>query len=53
MRLAADVEYVSSRDYFKDFGEEPEEYNKDQAQSVLTASRNWRKLNLTGLLKYT
>jgi len=53
VRLAADVEYVSSRDYFEDFGEEAEEYNKDQAQSVLTASRNWRKLNLTGLLKYT
>jgi len=53
VRLAADVEYVSSRDYFEDFGEVAEEYNKDQAQSVVTASRNWRKVNLTGQLKYT
>lgn len=53
VRLAADVEYVSSRDYFADFGEVAEEYNKDQAQSVVTASRSWRKVNLTGQLKYT
>jgi len=52
VRLAADVEYVSSRDYFMDFGEVAEEYNKNQAQTVITASRNWRKLNLTGLFKY-
>ncbi len=53
VRLAADVEYVSSRDYFADFGEVAEEYNKDQAQSVVTASRYWRRANLTGQLKYT
>jgi LPS-assembly protein len=53
VRLSADVEYVSSRDYFDDFGEVAEEYNKDKAQSVVTASRNWEKLNLTGQLKYT
>ena len=53
VRLSADVEYVSSRDYFDDFGEAAGEYNKDKAQSVVTASRNWEKLNLTGLLKYT
>lgn len=53
VRLAADVEYVSSRDYFDDFGEVAGEYNKDKAQSVVTASRNWGKLNLTGQLKYT
>ncbi len=53
VRLAADVEYVSSRDYFEDFGEAAEEYNKDQAQSVVTASRSWQKTNLTGQLKYT
>lgn len=53
VRLAADVEYVSSRDYFADFGEVAEEYNKDQAQSVVAASRSWRKVNLTGQLKYT
>ena len=53
VRLAADAEYVSSRDYFADFGEVAEEYNKDQAQSVLTASRHWQKVNLSGQLKYT
>lgn len=53
VRLTADVEYVSSRDYFEDFGEVAEEYNKDQVQSVVTASRAWRKVNLTGQLKYT
>lgn len=53
VHLAADVEYVSSRDYFDDFGEVAEEYNKDNAQSVVTLSRNWRKVNLSGQLKYT
>ena len=53
VRLAADVEYVSSRDYFDDFGEVAGEYNKDKAQSVVTASRNWEKMNLTVQLKYT
>jgi LPS-assembly protein len=53
VRLMADVEYVSSRDYFEDFGEEAEEYTRDKAQSVVAASRNWEKINLTGQLKYT
>jgi len=53
VRLVADVEYVSSRDYFEDFGEVAEEYTRDKAQSVVAASRNWEKTNLTGLLKYT
>lgn len=53
VRLAADVEYVSSRDYFEDFGEVAGEYNKDQVQSVVVAARNWQKLNLTGQFKYT
>jgi LPS-assembly protein len=53
VRLVADVEYVSSRDYFEDFGEVAEEYTRDKAQSVVAASRNWEKTNLTGQLKYT
>jgi len=53
VRLTADVEYVSSLDYFEDFGEEAGEYNKVQAQSVLFVGRNWEKNNLTGLFKYT
>ncbi|BCR04084.1 LPS-assembly protein LptD [Desulfuromonas versatilis] len=53
VRMAADVEYVSSRDYFEDFGEVSGEYNKDKAQSVLYLSRNWDKSHLGGQLKYT
>ncbi len=53
VQMAADVEYVSSRDYFEDFGEIAEEYNKDKAESVVRFGRNWRKHNLTGQLKYT
>ncbi|PLX83605.1 MAG: hypothetical protein C0617_10725 [Desulfuromonas sp.] len=51
--FSADVEHVSSRDYFMDFGEEAEEYTRDQAQSVVYASRHWAKLNLAGQFKYT
>lgn len=53
VRLTADVEYVSSRDYFEDFGVVAGEYNKDQAQSVLALSRLWPKYSLTGQVKYT
>ncbi|MBE0598905.1 MAG: LPS-assembly protein LptD, partial [Desulfuromonadales bacterium] len=53
VRLVADVEYVSSRDYYEDFGVEVGEYNKDQAQSVLALSRLWPKYSLTGQAKYT
>lgn len=53
VRLTADVEYVSSRDYFSDFGQVAEEYNKDQVQSTVAAARQWGPLNVTGQLKYT
>ncbi len=53
VRLTADVEYVNSRDYFEDFGEVAGEYNQDQVQSVITATRNWRLTSLSALLKYT
>lgn len=52
-RLKADVEYVSSRDYWEDFGKVAGEYNKDEVESTVSASRNWRKLNLTTQIKYT
>ncbi len=52
VRMAADVEYVSTRDYFEDFGEVAEEFNKDQAQSILYFSRNWSKFNLAGQMKF-
>ncbi len=53
VRMAADLEYVSSRDYFEDFGEVSGEYNKDKAQSVLYLSRAWDKYHLGGQFKYT
>ena len=52
VRLSADVEYVNNREYFAEFGEVAEEYNKDKTESVVTASRSWDKTSLTGQLKY-
>lgn len=53
VRLTADVQWVSSRDYFEDFGEVAGEYNREEAQSVVALSRQWqRRYNLTGQLKY-
>ena len=52
VRLAADVEYVNNRDYFTEFGEVAEEYNKDTTESVVSASRSWGKTSLTGQVKY-
>ncbi len=52
VRLSADVEYVNNREYFAEFGEVAEEYNKDKTESVVTASRSWGKNSLTGQLKY-
>ncbi len=52
VRLAADVEYVNRRDYFAEFGEVVEEYNKDKTESTITASRNWIRTSLSGQLKY-
>ncbi|BCA80423.1 LPS assembly protein LptD [Desulfuromonas sp. AOP6] len=51
-RLAADVEYVSSRDYFEDFGDIAGEYNKDQTKSTVYVSRSWGKTNGTAQLQY-
>lgn len=52
VRLSADVEYVNNRDYFAEFGEVAEEYNKDKTESVISANRSWGKTSLTGQLKY-
>ncbi|MDW7644189.1 MAG: LPS assembly protein LptD [Desulfuromonadales bacterium] len=52
VRLAADVEYVSSRDYFEDFGDIAGEYNKDQTKSTVYLSRSWGKTNATAQLQY-
>jgi LPS-assembly protein len=53
VRLSADTEYVSDRDYFADFGEEAGEYNKDQSLSIVALSRNWGLYNLVGELRYS
>ena len=52
IRLAADVEYVNRREYFEDFGENADEYNRDYTVSTLMVQRNWEKLNLTGFARY-
>ncbi|MBN1140733.1 MAG: LPS-assembly protein LptD [Deltaproteobacteria bacterium] len=52
VRLVADVEYVDEKDFFEDFGEEAEEYNRETVQSVVFAQRNWEKLNLGTQVKY-
>lgn len=53
VRLTADVDYISDRDFFADFGEAAGEYNKDKTDSVIAASRHWGKNNLAGQVKYT
>ncbi len=50
--LGADVEYVSERDYFDEFGQIAEEYNKDKTESVVYLNRSNGHLAFTGQLKY-
>jgi len=52
IRLAADVEIVSDREYFEDFGEQAGEFNRDKTESKVFLSRNWGKTDLTGQIKY-
>jgi LPS-assembly protein len=52
VRLATNVEYVSSRDYFEDFGRVADDYTKQKAESVVMLSRHWDSVNLSGQLKY-
>jgi LPS-assembly protein len=52
VRLVADVNYVDKKDYFDDFGQDAEEYNKETVESVVFAQRNWDKLNLGAQVKY-
>lgn len=53
VRMAVDAEYVNDDEYFEDFGEVADEYNKDKVESTLSLSKNWEKFNLVGQLKYT
>jgi LPS-assembly protein len=52
VHLSADVEYVSSRDYFSNFGQVAGEYNKAFVESVVYLARNWDKVNLSGQVDY-
>lgn len=53
VKMVADVEYVNDDQYFEDFGDQAEEYNKDKVESVFSLSKNWGKYNLVGQVKYT
>ena len=53
VRLVADVEYVSEKDYFSDFGKTAAEYNKDEVESNVILSRQFGNWTATGLCKYT
>ena len=52
VQLSADVDFVSSRDYYADFGENYNVYTRDQAPTVVYLARNWDKLNLSGQFRY-
>lgn len=52
-RFSADVEYVSDREYFEDFGTVAEEYDKDEVESTVALSRQWGNCNMTAELLYT
>lgn len=53
VRVSADIEYVNDDDYFDDFGDVAEEYNKDSVESVFSLTKNWGKASLVGEMKYT
>jgi LPS-assembly protein len=52
VRFGADVQYVSDRDYFINFGESAGEYNRDLVESKVFVARHWGKSNLGAQLKY-
>ena len=52
VHLTADVDFVSSRDYYADFGEYYKIYTRDKAETVIYLARNWEKVNLAGQFKY-
>lgn len=53
VRMVVDGLYVNDDDYFQDFGEVAEEYNRDKVQSIFSLSKGWGKYNLVGQFKYT
>lgn len=52
IKLVADVDYVEDIEYFEDFGNVAEEYNRDHVVSSIRLQRNWEHLNLTLLTEY-
>jgi len=43
VRMLADMEYVSDKDFLEDFGNAAAEYNKDLTESTLAFSRAWQR----------
>lgn len=52
VRLSADVDYVEDIEFFEDFGDTAEEYNRDYTVSTIMLQRSWKNLNLTVLSEY-
>ena len=53
VRMVADALYVNDNDYFADFGEVANDYNRDKVESVFSLSKSWGKYSLVGELDYT
>ncbi len=53
VRMVADILYVDSDDYFEDFGEVAEDYNRDKVDSIFALSKSWGKYSLVGEFDYT
>jgi LPS-assembly protein len=53
VRLTADIEWVSEREYFENFGEIAGEYNREKTESVVAFSKLWPYYTLGGQFRYT
>jgi len=52
VHLTADVHYADDRQFFQDFGEVAEDYNREKTLATVIAQRNWEKFNLAGHVRY-
>ena len=50
--LTSDVEYTNKQEFFEEFGESADQYNRDLTVSTVILQRNWEKLNLVGYGRY-
>jgi len=50
--LTSDVEYTDDQEFFDEFGESADQYNRDLTVSTVILQRNWEKLNLVGFGRY-